>query len=79
MGEVRIRLAYVALAIVSVAIGLLLRWPALGLPWAVGKYGGSALWGAMVYFGLRVIVPRARVRMVQWWPPCWWRLARRHS
>ena len=55
------RLAYLALAIVSIAIGLLLRWPALGLPWAVGKYGGSALWGAMVYFGLRALLPRQRV------------------
>jgi hypothetical protein len=30
----------------------------------VAKYGGSILWAAMVYFGLRMIAPRAAVWIV---------------
>jgi hypothetical protein len=36
----------------------------LGLPWAVGKYSGSMLWAAMVYFSLGVFAPRARIWFV---------------
>ena len=64
MGSVRLRLIYLAVAIVCIGVGLLLRWPALGLPWAVGKYGGSALWAAMVYFVLRGLLPRQQVVLV---------------
>ena len=60
----RLRLTYLLLAIVCIGIGLLLRWPVLGLPWVVGKYGGSALWAAMVYLGLRVFLPTRRVEWV---------------
>ena len=56
-----LRLIYLLAAGVAVAAGLLLRWPALALPWAVGKYGGSMLWAAMVYLLLRAIAPRAGV------------------
>lgn len=60
----RVRLAYLALALACIAAGLLLRWPALGLPREVAKYSGSMLWAAMVYFGLRVFLPNSRVRVV---------------
>ena len=63
-GKTRLRLIYLAVAIACIGIGLFLRWPALGLPWAVGKYGGSMLWAAMVYFGLRAILPRQRAVLV---------------
>jgi hypothetical protein len=52
------RLVYLAVAIVCVALGLLVRWPSLGLPREVAKYAGSILWAAMVYFLLRVIALR---------------------
>jgi len=55
---VRQRLIFLAIAIACIALGLLVRAPALGLPREAAKYGGSILWAAMVYFGLRVIVPR---------------------
>jgi hypothetical protein len=55
------RLGYAALALVIIGAGLLCRWPRLGLPWPVAKYAGSTLWGAMVYAGLRMIRPRARI------------------
>ena len=58
------RLVYLGLAIVCIAIGLLLRAPFLGLPREIAKYGGSILWAAMVYFGLRVFWPRWRVPTV---------------
>ncbi len=57
----RLRLVYLLIAIAVVALGLFLRWPGLSLPWAVGKYGGSMLWAAMVYLLFRVIAPDARV------------------
>jgi hypothetical protein len=62
--QMKLRLVYLIVALVCIGLGLLLRSPALGLPWAVGKYGGSALWAAMVYFGLRVLFPGRRVVVV---------------
>ncbi len=55
------RLTYASVTAALVCAGLLCRWPALGLPWLAAKYAGSALWGAMVYAGLRAIDPRAPV------------------
>ena len=52
------RLVYFAVAIVCIALGLLVRWQALGLPRDVAKYAGSILWAAMVYFLLRAIALR---------------------
>lgn len=60
----RLRLIYLLVALGCIAVGLFLRWPALGLPWVVGKYGGSMLWAAMVYCGLRVLLPRQRIVLV---------------
>jgi hypothetical protein len=62
--RMRVRFGYLAVALVCIALGLFVRWPALGLPWAVGKYAGSGLWAAMVYFGLRALLPRPRVLTV---------------
>lgn len=56
-----VRLGYAGLTLCIVCAGLMCRWPGLGLPWPVAKYAGSALWGAMVYAGLRTINPRATV------------------
>jgi len=55
------RLTYAGLTVAIICAGLLCRWPGLGLPWSVAKYAGSALWGGMVYAGLRTINPRATV------------------
>ena len=52
------RLIYIAVAVIVIALGLLARWPALGLPREVAKYAGSVLWAAMVYFLLRALVLR---------------------
>lgn len=57
----RRRLVYLLVAIACIAAGLMFRAPALGLPREVAKYGGSILWAAMVYFGLRVLWQRQRV------------------
>lgn len=57
----RRRLAHLAIAIACIALGLLVRVPALGLPREVAKYGGSILWAAMVYFALRAIGPRRSI------------------
>ncbi|WP_309242762.1 DUF2809 domain-containing protein [Lichenibacterium dinghuense] len=57
----RRRRVLAATALVVLA-GLALRgWgPALGLPFAVTKYGGSVLWGAMVYGVAAALRPAAR-------------------
>jgi Protein of unknown function (DUF2809) len=59
MNPGRERLAYAAVTIAIVGAGLICRWPGLGLPWTVAKYAGSALWGAMVYAGLRALGSRS--------------------
>lgn len=56
----RARWVTIALLAAIIASGLLLRrfGPSLGLPFVVVKYGGSLLWGMMVYVLLAVIVSR---------------------
>ena len=56
--SVKRRLIYIAVAVIVIALGLLVRWPGLGLPREVAKYAGSILWAAMVYFLLRALVLR---------------------
>ena len=53
-------LVTIALLAAIIASGLLLRrfGPSAGLPFVVVKYGGSLLWGAMVYVGLTVAASR---------------------
>jgi hypothetical protein len=57
----QVRLIYAAVGLVLVLCGLLWRWPVLGLPPVVAKYGGSVLWGALVYACCRTATPKARV------------------
>lgn len=56
----RSRLRWLILLAAITASGLLLRrfGPSLGLPFIVVKYGGSLLWGAMVYVALTFIAHR---------------------
>ena len=60
MAAASLRPAYLVAAAVIIGAGLLVRWPALGLPWPVAKYAGSVLWGALVYAVLRLINPGTR-------------------
>jgi hypothetical protein len=53
------RLPYLMTALVIILLGLVLRLVPLGLPYLVVKYGGSALWGAMVYSLVRACAPSA--------------------
>ena len=53
------RMTYLAVALAIVTTGLLVRWPALGVPCMAAKYAGSILWGAMVYTLVRAINPHA--------------------
>jgi hypothetical protein len=55
-----VRLACVALTLCIIAAGLLWRSRGLALSPTVAKYGGSALWGAMVFAAMLVVLPRAR-------------------
>jgi hypothetical protein len=64
VSAVRLRLIYAALVQMVIAAGLLWRWPGLHLPPTLAKYGGSVLWGALVYVSLRVVLPRASVTIM---------------
>ncbi|MGV1833150.1 DUF2809 domain-containing protein [Rhizobium rhizogenes] len=60
------RLLLVVALLVTIASGLALRryGYAINLPFVVVKYGGSLLWGAMVYWLLAAIfVPQGRFRL----------------
>lgn len=51
-------------ALCIITVGLVLRLVPLGLPYFVVKYGGSALWGAMVYALAAACAPSAGIRVV---------------
>jgi hypothetical protein len=53
------RAVYVAVGMLTIPAGLLVRFVHLGLPWFVMKYGGSILWAAMVYWTLAFLRPKS--------------------
>lgn len=60
----RHRAAYIALIILTVIAGLVLRRVPLGLPFVVVKFGGSMLWAAMIYWIFAIIRAAAPVEYV---------------
>jgi hypothetical protein len=63
----RNRLAYCALVLAVIALGLASRkFPGL-FPAALGKYPGDALWTMMVFFGLAVMAPRMTIARLTLW------------
>lgn len=62
------RIGLVLAAILVIILGLSLRAYGyrLGLPFLIVKYGGSLLWGAMVYLLIAATLPRQKTRIV--WP-----------
>jgi len=48
----------IALGIIACGLTLRLGGYEIGLPYVLVKYGGSTLWGAMVFFLLAVLLPR---------------------
>jgi hypothetical protein len=53
------RAAYIALAILTIIAGLVLRRVPLGLPFVIVKFGGSMLWAAMTYWIFAAMRPAA--------------------
>jgi hypothetical protein len=53
------RAAYIALAILTIVAGLVLRRVPLGLPFVIVKYGGSMMWAAMIYWIFAAMRPAA--------------------
>ena len=51
------RSAYVALIILTIVLGLVLRRVPMGLPYVLVKYGGSMLWAMMVYWIVAALAP----------------------
>jgi len=63
----RNRLAYCAIVLVVIALGLASRkFPGL-FPAVLGKYPGDALWTMMVFFGLAVMAPRMTIARLTLW------------
>ena len=63
----RHRLAYCALVLAVIALGLASRkFPGL-FPAVLGKYPGDALWTIMVFFGLAVMAPRMTTARLTLW------------
>lgn len=48
----------IALAIIACGVALRLGGYEIGLPFFLVKYGGSTLWGGMVFFLLAALLPR---------------------
>jgi hypothetical protein len=59
---IRQRAAYLLATSAVIGLGLAVRHPGMGLPWPVAKYGGSLLWGAMVYCLAGAAVPEQALR-----------------
>ena len=57
----RRRLFYALATLGIIACGLIWRRPELGLPLLAAKYGGSMLWGAMVFFTVATLLPSAKL------------------
>jgi hypothetical protein len=53
------RITYFGVAALIVVLGLAIRHA--GLPWVFAKYGGSGLWGMMIYFVLACLLPKAPI------------------
>jgi len=54
----RMRRLGIALAIIACGVALRLGGYEIGLPFYLVKYGGSTLWGGMVFFLLASLLPR---------------------
>ena len=65
-GRVRSRPAYAAAVLVVIGLGLWSRSDAAGLPWAVAKYAGDALWGLVVFLGIAFLLSRKTTGAVAW-------------
>ena len=54
------RVVYLAIAVVTMVVGLVWRFVLIGMPAGLYKYGGSALWAAMIYWLAVLVRPDAR-------------------
>jgi hypothetical protein len=54
------RQAIYALLLITIPIGLAVRFLPLGLPWFLYKYLGSILWAIALYWFLAAILPKLR-------------------
>jgi hypothetical protein len=54
------RAVYLAIAVVTLVVGLVWRFVPMGMPPPLYKYGGSVLWAAMIYWLAALVAPRTR-------------------
>ncbi|MEQ8481290.1 MAG: DUF2809 domain-containing protein [Hoeflea sp.] len=55
--ELRIRRLLIALAVIAAGLTLRLTGYEIGLPYVLVKYGGSLLWGMMVFWVVAIVLP----------------------
>jgi hypothetical protein len=58
--QVNQRAVYLAIAAVTLVVGLVWRFVPMGMPPFLYKYGGSVLWAAMIYWLCALVRPTAR-------------------
>lgn len=51
---------YLAIAVVTLVVGLVWRFVPMGMPLPLYKYGGSVLWAAMIYWLCALVRPISR-------------------
>jgi hypothetical protein len=54
----RRRLRSIAFGLATVALGLVIRFVHVGMPWVVVKYGGSMLWAVMIFWIFSALIPQ---------------------
>lgn len=54
---ITLRISYVLLMVITIALGLASRSQAFTLPIFVVTYAGDTLWALMVYWGMRALLP----------------------
>ena len=60
----RHRTAYLALILLTIIAGLVLRRVPIGLPFVIVKFGGSMLWAAMIYWIFTALRPHSGVESI---------------
>jgi len=58
------RLLGAILLLITIPIGLAVRYLPLGLPWFLYKYLGSVLWAAALYWFLAALLPKLRTQAI---------------
>lgn len=54
----------IAALLVTIPVGIAIRYAPLHLPWIIRKYAGSALWAIALYLFIAILIPRHKPALV---------------